>query len=480
MKNKGLRERHRRHPAARQIALPACENLPGQQLRGRKKPVYAQEMPVSNRRGTIRLIGWDIATTQDADGQPSGFVMSGEDLTDQREAERQLLQAQKMQAVGELTGGLAHDFNNLLMAVQGNIEFLNERLVEGSDEARYANTALKAVGRGADLTRRLLAFSRKQLLQPEPTSINDLIADMSRLLARTLGTGVKVETDLSEGLQPIMVDPALLENALLNLAINARDAMDGDGIVRIESAIRTIEGGFGGQSVVLQPGDYIMVAVHDGGCGMSPDVLERVYEPFFSTKDSASGSGLGLSMVYGFVNQSSGHIDIQSVEGEGTSVYLYLPCGDASTDAIAVSADPMEDIRGGEETILVVEDDYAVQDVIVHGLRQLGYQVHHAENGRTAKQMMRDGLRPQLLLTDIIQPQGINGIELADDTTAFDPDCAVLLMSGFSNEIYDLGSDQALPYPLMTKPFRHADLARRVRELLDDRIGTDITGKTRL
>jgi CheY-like chemotaxis protein len=307
-----------------------------------------------------------------------------------------------------------------------------------------------------------------------------LIADMTELIRRSLGSTVTVDTDLKEDVSIAMVDSAMLENALLNLSINARDAMPGGGTLRIESANRTIERGFDGQAVVLKPGNYVMVAVHDTGTGMPPEVLERVFEPFFSTKDVGKGTGLGLAMVYGFVKQSGGHIDIQSEVGKGTSVYLYLPCSRPGVAAVDKAPDPDGPVRGGSEVILVVEDDPAVRDVIVRVLRGLGYDTPEAENAKLAKQMMREGLRPEMLLTDIVQPQGINGIELADDTVQYDPDCAVLLMSGFSDEIFDLADDQALPYPLLTKPFGHDDLARKVRMILDDRVETNLQGSPRL
>jgi len=385
-----------------------------------------------------------------------------------------------MQAVGELTGGMAHDFNNLLMAVQGNLEFLRSGIEGDAKQEKYLDTAMRAVGRGTDLTRRLLAFSRKQLLQPEPTAINDLVSDMLELIRRSIGPSIDVSVDLDAAVGKALVDPALLENALLNLSINARDAMPQGGSLRIESGMTTQASGFGGQDVVLQPGDYIMIAVHDTGTGMPPDVLERVFEPFYSTKETGKGTGLGLAMVYGFIKQSGGHIEIKSTVGEGTGVYLYLPVGEGAAPVNNAVPDTDEPLRGGEETILVVEDDPPVRDVIVGVLRQWGYDVKEAPNAFIAKQLIRDGLRPEMLLTDIIQPQGSNGIELADATVQYDPDCAILLMSGFSNKLLDLAENNALPYPLLTKPFSHEDLVRKVRFILDDRVETNLPGSGRL
>ena len=439
-----------------------------------------QEVETLSRTGETLLIGWELTPITDVAGSVTGILVSGVNLTDQREAERQLLQAQKMQAVGELTGGMAHDFNNLLMAVQGNLEFLRSGIEGDAKQEKYLDTAMQAVGRGTDLTRRLLAFSRKQLLQPEPTAINDLVSDMLELIRRSIGPSIDVSADLDAAVGKALVDPALLENALLNLSINARDAMPQGGSLRIESGMTTQASGFGGQDVVLQPGDYIMIAVHDTGTGMPPDVLERVFEPFYSTKETGKGTGLGLAMVYGFIKQSGGHIEIKSTVGEGTGVYLYLPVGEGAAPVNNAVPDTDEPLRGGEETILVVEDDPPVRDVIVGVLRQWGYDVKEAPNAFVAKQLIRDGLRPEMLLTDIIQPQGSNGIELADATVQYDPDCAILLMSGFSNELLDLAENNALPYPLLTKPFSHEDLVRKVRFILDDRVETNLPGSGRL
>ena len=460
--------------------VPEVSDLVSRLVAGDQNLGYL-EIDIRAKDGQTHLIGWELAPTRDVHGNITGILASGEDLTTQRDIERQLLQAQKMQAVGELTGGLAHDFNNLLMAVQGNLEFLRELVVGRADAEKYVETALRAVGRGSDLTQRLLSFSRKQLLKPEPTEINQLIHDMTELLERSLGTSVTVETELAEDVGIAMVDSAMLENALLNLSINARDAMPGGGAVRIESANETIERGYDGQAVVLKPGNYVMIAVHDTGIGMTPETIERIFEPFYSTKKSGKGTGLGLSMVYGFVKQSGGHVDVKSEVGKGTSVYLYLPClqPESGLSEASVQVEVAEELAS-KEVILVVEDDPPVRDVIVRILRGQGYQVKEAENGTVAKQMIRDGLKIDMLVTDIVQPQGHNGIELADDTVLYDPDCAVLLLSGFKDDIYDLADDQTLPYPLLTKPFGQQELAEKVRTILGDRLATNIKGSGKL
>ncbi len=354
---------------------PEVSSLVSRLVAGEQNLGYL-EIDILAKDGETRLVGWELAPTKDVHGNVTGILASGEDLTTQRDVERQLLQAQKMQAVGELTGGMAHDFNNLLMAVQGNLEFLRELVIGRADAEKYVETALRAVGRGSDLTQRLLSFSRKQLLRPEPTEINQLISDMTELLERSLGTSVTVETELGKDVGIAMVDSAMLENALLNLSINARDAMPGGGSVRIESANETIERGYDGQAVVLKPGNYVMIAVHDTGTGMTPETIERIFEPFYSTKESGKGTGLGLPMVYGFVKQSGGHVDVKSEIGKGTSVYLYLPClQPESVSTEAPTREAVTEERTGKETILVVEDDPPVRDVLVRILRGQGYQV---------------------------------------------------------------------------------------------------------
>ena len=428
------------------------------------------ENQIRAKSGARRVIGWNLTRIRDDRGRVVSVLGSGEDLTHRREIERQLLQAQKMQAVGELTGGLAHDFNNLLMAVQGNIEFLKEQVAEGSDGERYVNSALKAVGRGAELTQRLLAFSRKQLLRPVPTSLNRLVADMSELLGRTLGTHVSIVTDLGEDVGHALVDPGQLESALLNLAINARDSMQDGGTLTIASSNLSVDSTPDARKRVLEPGDYVVLNVNDTGTGMAPDVLDRAFEPFFTTKDGKKGSGLGLSMVYGFVTQSGGHIEIASEVGDGTSVTIALPRAEATAEMSADPEDPIAAIAGGSETVLVVEDDDEVRTIIVDSLKSLGYDVRDAASASDARWMLHEGLRPDMVVTDVMQPRGMDGIELALAVRETAPDCAVLLVSGYAEDAIERNEELDEPFPLLRKPFSRADLAGRVRTLLDAQI----------
>ncbi|MFN3231546.1 MAG: PAS domain S-box protein [Alphaproteobacteria bacterium] len=428
------------------------------------------ENQIRDKSGGKRVIGWHLTRIRDDNGRVVSVLGSGEDLTDRREIERQLLQAHKMQAVGELTGGLAHDFNNLLMAVQGNIEFLREEVASGSDAERYADSALKAVGRGAELTQRLLAFSRKQLLRPAPTALNRLVADMYELLNRTLGTHIKVVTDLADDVGHPLVDPGQLENALINLAINARDAMRDGGTLTISSSNVHVNDALATRLRVLEPGDYVILKVTDTGTGMPQEIVDRAFEPFFTTKDVKKGSGLGLSMVYGFVKQSGGHIEMESEVGKGTSVSIYLPRAEAGAEQTPDLDPELAEVPGGSETLLVVEDDEDVRSLIVGSLKGLGYDVRDASSASDARWMLHEGLKPDMVVTDVMQPRGMDGIELALSVRKDLPGCAILLVSGYSEDVLERNGQLDKPFPLLRKPFGRKDLASRVRGLLDARI----------
>ncbi|MGE0668997.1 MAG: PAS domain S-box protein [Sphingomonadales bacterium] len=453
-------------PADRQEAKRAfAEIVAGD---GEEKPYL--ENTIRGQNGQRRVIGWSLARIRDQSGYVVGVLGSGEDLTEQREIERQLLQAQKMQAVGELTGGLAHDFNNLLMAVQGNIEFLREVVSNDPAVERYVAAALKAVGRGAELTQRLLAFSRKQLLRPESTSINRLVADMTELLTRTLGPHIRIQNELEPDVWDALVDPAQLENALLNLAINARDAMKDGGTLSILTTNETLNDVAAMRHPTLSPGDYVVITVRDTGTGMAPEVLDRAFEPFFTTKDSTRGSGLGLSMVYGFVKQSGGHIEIRSEVGQGTSVLLHLPRAIHAVSKALEEEDSTAVILGDGETILVVEDDDEVRTVIVGTVKALGYVVRQAPSAAEAQAMLDEGLRPHLLLTDVLQPHGKDGIQFAQEVHEAFPQCAILLMSGYTEDAMERNKKLDKPFALLRKPFGKAELSRQLRIQLDARV----------
>jgi len=392
-----------------------------------------------------------------------------EEVEQRAQAEEALRQAQKMETLGQLTGGVAHDFNNLLQIVSGNIGLIQRGLAEGDAKLkRAADNAARGAERAAILTQRLLAFSRRQPLAPKATDPNRLVAGMSELLHRTLGETIEVETVLASGLWSVEVDPHQLENALLNLAINARDAMEGGGKLTIETANTHLDRAYASQNAGVAPGQYVAICVSDTGCGMDEDTVARAFEPFFTTKEVGKGTGLGLSMVYGFVKQSGGHLKIYSEPGEGTTVRIYLPRlhGVRHEPEEAASQAAPEGTR--EETILVCEDDDDVRAYTVEVLRELGYRVLEAHDGPSALRLLeRQEGAVDLLFTDIVLPSGMTGAVLAHEAKALRPDLKVLFTTGYArNAIVHQGRlDPGVE--LITKPFSYSDLAARVRDILD-------------
>jgi PAS domain S-box-containing protein len=389
-------------------------------------------------------------------------------------AEEALRQAQKMETLGQLTGGVAHDFNNLLQVVSGNIDLIQRGLPADNPRLQRAvENAARGAERAAVLTQRLLAFSRRQPLAPKPIEPNKLVAGMSELLHRTLGETIAIETVLASGLWMVEADPNQLENAILNLAVNARDAMaakenEGGGKLTIETANSHFDRAYAAENAGVSPGQYVCICVSDTGCGMAADTVTRAFEPFFTTKDVGKGTGLGLSMVYGFVKQSGGHLKIYSEPGEGTSVKLYLPrlIGGQPVDEERLDAEAPD--GGQNETILVCEDDADVRAFTVEVLRDLGYRVVEAEDGPTALRMLerQDGA-VDLLFTDVVLPSGMTGAMLAEQARSMRPDLKILFTTGYArNAIVHHGRlDPGVE--LITKPFSYTDLAARVRDMLD-------------
>lgn len=382
-------------------------------------------------------------------------------------AETQVRQLQKMEAVGQLTGGIAHDFNNMLAVVIGGLDMIDRRLANGqTDIGRYVEAAKDGATRAAALTQRLLAFSRQSPLSPEPVEGNRLIADLTDLLTRTLGEPIAVETVLGAGLWRAEADRGQLENAIVNLAVNARDAMPDGGRLTIETANAHVGDDYA-QEADMDAGQYVLIAVSDTGTGMPPDVLAKAFDPFFTTKPVGRGTGLGLSQVFGFVRQSRGHVRIYSEPGVGTTVRLYLPrfYGEAPTP---VQRAMLPDIRGGSanEIILVVEDEARVRGFSVEVLRDLGYTVVHAASGPDALALLDKGQAATLLFTDVVMP-GMTGRELADRALAMLPELKVLYTTGYTrnavvhNGVLDPGTQ------LLSKPFGVDELARKVRDVLD-------------
>ncbi len=389
-----------------------------------------------------------------------------EDVTERKATEAQLRHAQKMEAIGQLTGGVAHDFNNLLAVVAGNLELVAEQLTRDDGSRHFVEKALGAAERGATLTHRLLAFSRKQALRPEDINAGRLVSGMTEMMRRTLGETIEIEVVSDSGLWTTSADPAQLENALLNLAINARDAMPEGGKLTIETSNARLNDDYATTQEDVAPGQYVLIAVTDTGIGMASEERARALEPFFTTKDVGRGSGLGLSMVFGFVKQSGGHLSIYSEVGEGTSVKLYLPRV-KTAEQESGRPETQSDIplaRG--ETVLVVEDDVEVRTLVVSLLRDLGYDIHEAGNGKAALALLDELPCANLLLTDVVLPNGMNGRVLAEEVQRRLPGTAILFMSGYTeNSIVHHGRlDDGVQ--LLQKPFRMSDLARAVRRAL--------------
>ena len=398
-----------------------------------------------------------------------GFVLTLSDMTRRMEAERALREAQKMQAIGRLTGGIAHDFNNLLTVILGNLESLQARLGDNEALVTRVERATWAAQRGATLTAQLLAFARRQPLAPQPVDLVATVPAMVPLLRRTLGEDIDVRYVETAALWPAMADAAQLESAVLNLALNARDAMRGGGRLTIEVANKVLDADYARAHAEVLPGDYVMLAVTDSGHGMPPEILARVFEPFFTTKPDGQGTGLGLAMVFGFVKQSGGHVKAYSEPGEGTTIRLYLPRAASRPMAPPVPTREREKLATAPAgaVILVVEDDAAVREVAVSMLRDFGYRVLEAEDGETGLAVFeanRDAV--DLLLTDVVLPGRLRGRELAERASALRPALRVLFMSGYTeNSIVHQGRlDDGVE--LLSKPFRRDVLARRVADLL--------------
>jgi PAS domain S-box-containing protein len=378
-----------------------------------------------------------------------------------------LMQAQKLEAVGKLTGGVAHDFNNVLQIVGSNLQLLQARLQGEPEAGRLLRSAMEAVDRGAKLSSQLLAFARRQPLSPLPLNISRRVGDMSDLLKRAIGEQVEIETVLAAGLWTTMVDANQLENVILNLAINARDAMPEGGKLTIETANTTLDEEYTRELPDVAPGQYVMVAITDTGVGMAPEVLARAFEPFFTTKPEGQGTGLGLSMAYGFAKQSAGHLRIYSEPGMGTTVKLYLPRShEKEVVPPPTSTGP---IRGGSETVLVVEDDLSVQAAVVSMLQSLGYAVLRANDAQAALSILQSGVYVDLLFTDVVMPGPLRSPDLAQRARALLPDIAVLFTSGYTHNAIVHGGRLDPGVELLSKPYRKEDLARKIRHVLGNR-----------
>ncbi len=452
----------------------------------RQKQAPETNLETATRTGKYEGEGWRVRkdgnrfwasviinAIRDREGKILGFAKVTRDLTERRGAEERSRQSQKMEGIGQLTGGVAHDFNNLLTVIIGNLDAMQHHLLsenpDGERLRRSAQNAMRGARRAESLTQRLLAFSRQQPLEPKSIDIGRMVTGMSDLLRRTIGEQIAVETVLAGGLWRAHVDLNQLEIAIINLAVNARDAMPKGGKLTIETANVDLDERYASSQVEVVPGQYVMLAVTDTGIGMSPEVQAKAFDPFFTTKDIGHGTGLGLSQVYGFVKQSRGHVKIYSEEGEGTTIKIYLPRVHSATD------DEEEEIihtvaRGSQnETILVVEDDQDVRTYTTDTLRELGYRVLEAANGRAALDMLEKHPEVDVLFSDVGLPEGMNGRQLAEAARAGRQNLKILFTTGYARNaiVHDGRLDPGVE--LLTKPFTRSALAAKLRDIIDAR-----------
>ncbi|MBS0640783.1 MAG: PAS domain-containing protein [Proteobacteria bacterium] len=419
--------------------------------------------------GSYRWIAWSVTASEGA------FHCIGRDITEQKAqaealfaAEEALRQAQKMEAVGQLTGGIAHDFNNMLAVVIGSLDLLKRRMPEADPRSRrYVQAASDGARRAAQLTQRLLAFSRQQPLDPKPVDVNKLVAGMSEFIRGSLGSDIRLETVLASGIWRTNADPNQLENVLLNLAVNARDAMPDGGRLTIETHNAHLDARYAANHFGIQPGQYVLIAVTDTGLGMPEDIIAKAFDPFFTTKAVGKGTGLGLSQVYGFVKQSGGHVKIYSEPGQGTTIKVYLPRLIGSADAHVEEEDVAEPPNGdSQEVILIVEDEPAVRQFSADALTELGYRVLEADGAKTALQLLDDHPEIALMFTDIVMPD-VNGVKLSEAARRRRPGLKVLFTTGYTpnavlhNRVVDASVD------MLGKPFTLEELAAKVRDVLD-------------
>jgi PAS domain S-box-containing protein len=423
----------------------------------------------SDGREVVVASNWTLM--RDESGVPKSVLEINTDISKRVEVEAQLRQAQRLEAVGQLTGGIAHDFNNLLTVILGNSELLLEFLGDDGQLRSYAEMTRTAAERGAALTSRLLAFARRQALKPEVIDINQMLGRMDELLRRTIGGNIEIKLVRAAGLWGTLVDPAQLEAAVLNLCINARDAMPHGGQLTIETANVWLDTDYKIGHPEVEPGAHVMLAVTDTGTGIPAEMLDRIFEPFFTTKEVGKGSGLGLSMVYGFVKQSGGHVRLYSEVGRGTTVKVYLRRSDLLLDDEADDALTHE-TAGGSERILMVEDDELVRAHVYGQLELLGYRVTPVPDGRTALSVLRHD-RFDLLFTDVVMPGGLNGRELAEAAQALQPGLRVLFTSGFTEHAAVHHGQLDAGAQLLSKPYSRLELARKLRQVLTPQSATD-------
>lgn len=426
------------------------------------------EESINTRHNGIRVLHTTKIPVFDEQGQPQYLVALCQDITDRKTAEMQLRQAQKMEAIGNLTGGVAHDFNNLLGIIIGNIDHLRSTLND-SDTVdpiidQLASEALNAGLRGADLVKQLLSFARRQPLRSQHINVNELIDGIIRLLKRTLPADLEIELNLGAGVWPVNADPSQLGASLINIVNNARDAMPNGGVLTVSTTNQELDADLAAKHIDLLPGNYTMIEISDTGTGIPPEILSQIFEPFFTTKEQGKGTGLGLSMVFGFVKQSAGHVQVHSEAGRGTTFCLYLPQAPVTADAPeAVTSSKLDN----HETVLAVEDNDGLRRVVKRQLNDLGYRVVEAQDGPSALKIL-ESQPVDLLFSDIMMPGGMSGHDLATKAVARWPALKVLLTSGFPDTKLN-GNYPTISAQLLSKPYRKEELAHALREVLDAR-----------
>ena len=424
----------------------------------------AVEQRLARRDGSRFWARAEALPLGDLPGQASAVLLVLSDITAQREQARVLQEAQKLRSIGELTGGVAHDFNNLLTVIIGHAEAMLARPQDARAVAEAAEATLRTAERAARLTQRMLAFARKQSLAPDVVDLGARLADMAGVIRRALPASIEVVQQSAPDLWPVLIDPAQLETAVLSLVANAREAMGDSGRLILELANRRVEEGFA-TLADLQAGEFVVLTVADTGQGMAPEIARRAFEPFFTTKEPGHGSGLGLSMVYGFVKQSGGHVSLYSEPGLGTTLRLYLPRAPRQ-DTAATPAPHEPQSHRGRGRILVVEDDALVRGYVVAAIRALGYQVREAQSGAEALAILETGERFDLLFTDVVMPGKFGGGELAARASRLDPRLRVLFTSGYTQDQVVTQQRLSGQAQFLSKPYRRAELAQALRQAL--------------
>jgi len=429
---------------------------------------WSGQVPVHHKDGRRMVVDARLTLLRDDNGAPRAILGVNTDVTERLEIEHRLRQSQRLEAVGQLTGGIAHDFNNLLTVILGNAEMLTESDEVGPSAKAMADMMLRAAERGAALTGQLLAFSRRQALAPRSIDVGQLLLELSRMVRRTLGEHIEIGIVSSPGLWHAFIDPLQLEHAMLNLCINARDAMPSGGKLVITTNNVALDEDYTATEFEVVAGDYVMISVSDNGTGMTAKTLARAFEPYFTTKEVGHGSGLGLSMVFGFLKQSGGHVKIYSEPGIGTQINMYLP-RDASDERLTADrgGDHLGDLPRGTERLMLVEDDPIVREHVARQLRGLGYSLMEASDATSALLALRSDQRIDLLFTDVVMPGGMNGAELAAAARQLRPGLPVLFSSGYTAGASGLHGTLGADALLLSKPYRRRELAEKVRQALD-------------